>query len=87
MNRDTKRLTKLSLREKTMARKRAVEETEEVLVELLIRVEGSAEINRITTFKLPLVGRTEGNDENPGQVQFESRTLVKRVVEAVRGLI
>jgi len=69
-----------------MAPKRP-EVTEEVLVELLIRVEGSAELNRITTFKLPLVGRSEGTDEVPGQVQFESKTLVRRIVDAVRALV
>lgn len=70
-----------------MARKQPPSVSEEVLVELLIRVEGSSELNRITTFKLPLVGRTEGNDETPGQVQFESRTLIRRIVEAVRALV
>jgi hypothetical protein len=61
--------------------------TEEVLVELLIRVEGSSNLNRIATFKLPLIGRQEGSEELPGQVQFESRTLIKRIVEAVRALV
>ncbi len=61
--------------------------TEEVLVELLIRVEGSSNLNRITTFKLPLIGRQEGSEEQPGQVQFESKTLVRRIKEAVSKLL
>jgi len=61
--------------------------TEEVLVELLIRVEGSAELSRITTFVLPLVGRTEGSDDSPGQVQFVSKTLVNNIIRAVRKLV
>lgn len=69
-----------------MAR-RNPEVTEEVLVELLIRVEGSSNLNRITTFKLPLVGREVGSEELPGQVQFESRTLVKRIINAVKALV
>ncbi len=63
------------------------EVTEEVLVELLIRVEGSSNLNRITTFTLPLIGRQEGSEEVPGQVQFESRTLVRRIKDALNALV
>lgn len=68
-------------------RNKRPEVTEEVLVELLIRIEGSNELSRITVFKLPLVGREIGSEDTPGQVQFESRTLVKRIMEAVRKLV
>lgn len=61
--------------------------TEEVLVEILIRVEGSINLNRITTFTLPLIGRSEGSEEQPGQVQFDTRILVRRIREAVRKLV
>lgn len=63
------------------------EVTEEVLVELLIRVEGSSNLNRIATFKLPIIGRSDGVGEEPGMVQFESKTLVRRIQEAVRRLV
>lgn len=69
-----------------MAR-RSQEVPDEALVELLIRVEGSTELNRLTTFRLPLVGRTEGNEDTPGQVQFESRVLIHRIKEALNRLL
>lgn len=64
-----------------------LEDNEEVLVELLIRVEGSSNLNRITTFTLPVIGRQAGYEALPGQIQFESKTLVKRIINAVRALV
>lgn len=66
--------------------RRKPEVTEEVLVEILIRIEGSSNLNRITTFKLPLLGRSEGSDEMPGEVQFESLTMIRRMKEALNKL-
>ena len=70
-----------------MARKSRAQPSEEVLVELLIRVEGSSELNRITTFSMPLTGRVEGDDETPGKVEFESLVLIRRIKQAVQRLV
>lgn len=64
-----------------MARHQA--ETEEVYVEILIRIEGSAESNRITTFKLPIIGRQATGDAGVGAVEFESKVLIKRMKAAL----
>lgn len=66
----------------------AAEKQEEVLVELLMRVEGSSTLNRVTTFKTPIVGRTEATDDNePSQIQYETRVLIRRIKEALNRLV
>ena len=63
-------------------------EDEKIYVELLIRMEGSAVTNRVTTFEMPIKGRTEAvSADEPQQVQFESRVLVRNIKKALDKLI
>lgn len=54
------------------------------MVELLIRLDGSATTNRIAAFELPIVskvGSSEFDDE--GIVEFETKELVKAIRKAL----
>ena len=60
-------------------------EKETVLVELLIRIEGSAVENRLTTFELPILDRLVTHDDVDGsyQVQFSTKELIRAIKKAV----
>jgi hypothetical protein len=59
---------------------------EKVHVELLIRFEGSAIENRITTFEIPVLERIHGGDNGEDQLRFESKELLDGIIRAAKAL-
>lgn len=72
-----------------MARKTPFQKTDErqkVAVALIIEIDGSYVQNRLTAFELPIIQLNTGNDEEPGQITFDTGELKSAIIEAVRKL-
>lgn len=63
-------------------------EQPKVYVELLIQIDGSLTQNKLCTFELPVLEiRDSGNKDEPGMIQFESKTLVREAKKALDRLV
>jgi hypothetical protein len=62
------------------------DERPRVAVALIIEIDGSFIQNRLTAFELPIIRLNVGNDDNPGQITFDTGELKAAMIEAINKL-
>lgn len=63
-------------------------EQPKVYIELFMRIDGSLTENKLCTFEMPVLEiRDSGNKDEPGMIQFETKTFIREAKKALDRLV